>query len=509
MENNKAIRAIILARVSSKEQEDGYSLEVQTERLRQYCERKGLEIIENFEIVESSTRGDRKQFNEIIKLIKSQREPVALVADKIDRVQRNQRETPILDDLIRKGKLELHLNSEGYVIHQFSNAHEIMMWGISVVVARSHTDLLSENVKKSFKRKIETYGEWIAPAPIGYLNQRDDKGKANVIIDPAAGHLMKKIFAEYATGAYTLSEMVTKAKKWGLRTKKGTHVSKSVLHHAVQNPFYYGEMRIKGDLWPHCYEPITTREIFKACEAVRMGWEKKPFQYRGKEFLFRGILTDAVTGKLVTADQKTRVNSKGEKLSWTYLRTSNPDNPERKIYAREDKILAQVENILKRLTIKDEKLLKKTMEYLKSINKGNSESISREVAAFKKEHTEIQQKLDKMVDLVTDGVLTREEFLRKKHQLKERQYELTELIKSYDVVDDKLSRKLIDIINITQNAHKVFKSSTISEKRELLNFLFANLKLNGHKLEYKLAFPFSELEKVANSPKWCRMSDSN
>ena len=146
----KAIKAVILSRVSSKDQQEGYSLEVQTERLEKYCDRKGLHILKKFKIVESSTKGDRKEFMEIIKFIKQHREPIAFVADKVDRIQRSQKETPLLDELVRKGKLELHFNSESYVIHQESTAHELMMWGMGVVIAKCHTDLLSENVKKSF-----------------------------------------------------------------------------------------------------------------------------------------------------------------------------------------------------------------------------------------------------------------------------------------------------------------------------------------------------------------------
>jgi len=185
--SDKATQAVILSRVSSKDQEDGYSLEVQTDRLEKYCMRKNLHVLKRFQIVESSTKGDRTKFTEIIKFIKTQRESVAFVADKVDRIQRSQKETPILDDLIRKGKLELHFNSEGYIIHRDSTAHEMMMWGMGVVIAKSHTDLLSENVKKSLKRKIETYGEWYGPAPIGYLNKRDDRGRGIIIIDLIRG----------------------------------------------------------------------------------------------------------------------------------------------------------------------------------------------------------------------------------------------------------------------------------------------------------------------------------
>lgn len=155
---NTAVKAIILSRVSSKDLEAGYSLEVRKDRLETYCERKGLHIIQTFKLIESSTKGNRKHFMEIIKFIKIEREPIAFVVDKVDRVQRSQKEFAILDELVKQGKLELHFNSEGYVIHQQSRGHELMMWGISVVVAKSHTDLLSENVRKSFKQKIEVHG---------------------------------------------------------------------------------------------------------------------------------------------------------------------------------------------------------------------------------------------------------------------------------------------------------------------------------------------------------------
>ena len=46
------MKAIILARVSTKEQEEGHSIAAQRQRLVDYCARKGLDIIRTFEIVE-------------------------------------------------------------------------------------------------------------------------------------------------------------------------------------------------------------------------------------------------------------------------------------------------------------------------------------------------------------------------------------------------------------------------------------------------------------------------
>lgn len=85
----RATKAVILARVSTDEQEEGYSLDAQDFRLTEYCKNKKLEVVKIFKIVESSTVGDRKEFMEMVAFVKKFGEPIAVVADKIDRAQRN------------------------------------------------------------------------------------------------------------------------------------------------------------------------------------------------------------------------------------------------------------------------------------------------------------------------------------------------------------------------------------------------------------------------------------
>jgi len=60
------MKAIILTRVSTKMQEEGLILLAQNNRLQDYADRKELEVIKTFEIIESSTRGECKQFMEMI-----------------------------------------------------------------------------------------------------------------------------------------------------------------------------------------------------------------------------------------------------------------------------------------------------------------------------------------------------------------------------------------------------------------------------------------------------------
>lgn len=83
VKNANGNKAVIFVRVSSREQKEGYSIDAQLARLRTYCERKNLEIIKEFTIVESSTRGEREKFYEMINFIKNKRNQYHLFVIKL------------------------------------------------------------------------------------------------------------------------------------------------------------------------------------------------------------------------------------------------------------------------------------------------------------------------------------------------------------------------------------------------------------------------------------------
>lgn len=64
------MKAIIFARVSSKEQEDGQSIPAQVRRLTEYALKKNFTIESTFQVTESSSKETRKQFDQIINYVK-------------------------------------------------------------------------------------------------------------------------------------------------------------------------------------------------------------------------------------------------------------------------------------------------------------------------------------------------------------------------------------------------------------------------------------------------------
>jgi site-specific DNA recombinase len=158
------MKAVILARVSTKEQEEGHSIAAQRQRLHDYCTRKGLDVVRVFELVESSTRGERKEFQAMLEFAKAQNETIAIVADAVDRFQRSFKESIQVDDLRKQGVVELHFYREGMVIDQNASSSDILRWDFSVIGAKAYVLNLAENVKRSLEYKRRN-GEWGGKAP--------------------------------------------------------------------------------------------------------------------------------------------------------------------------------------------------------------------------------------------------------------------------------------------------------------------------------------------------------
>lgn len=177
------MKAVILARVSSREQENGMSIDAQLDNLNKYIQRNGLTLLKTFQITESSTKGDRKKFVEMLNFVKAQREKIAIVADCIDRVQRSFKESVELDELRKADKVELHFIRENLRLHRDSKSNEIAMWDLGVFAAKTYVGNLRDNVKRSIDYNTKQ-GIWQSQAPLGYLNRRDDNNKPIIVVDP-------------------------------------------------------------------------------------------------------------------------------------------------------------------------------------------------------------------------------------------------------------------------------------------------------------------------------------
>jgi len=158
-------KAVLYARVSSSEQEQGYSILTQKNLLREHAAKNGFMIVEEFIEVETAKQAGRTQFNRMLAYLKKHPDVHAIPVEKTDRLYRNFPDYVKIDEL----DLEIHLVKEGAVLSKNFASHQRLVHEIKVVLARNYILNLSEETKKGIAEKVKQ-GGYPHPAPVGYRN---------------------------------------------------------------------------------------------------------------------------------------------------------------------------------------------------------------------------------------------------------------------------------------------------------------------------------------------------
>jgi site-specific DNA recombinase len=486
------MKAIILARVSSEEQELGNSIPAQVHKMREYTEHKGLQIHEVQEITESSSIDTRKKFDLIIKTIQASKEPIALVADTIDRVQRSFKESIILGDLLKSGKLQIHFIRENLILHKDSNSSDLIRWDMGVMFARSYVLQLSDNVKRGNEQKVRS-GEWTGKAPIGYLNIPLENEKHTIVPDPERSQYIRKIFEIYGEGNCSMKMLADKMKALGLRSKKGKALSTSMIEFVLKNPFYYGIMLWKGNLYPHKYERIISENLWQRAEAVREGWHKKPFAYAAKPFMFRGLIQCAHCGSTLSPQCKRETN--------VYYSCCNKKCSQTSVYAKEKDFIKIVEKTFRKLVL-PQKMIDEVVESLRSHGKSEQAFHKESMHDLQGQYDKIEDRISKMMDDKYDGSITADMYDKKLKEYKGKQAAILQSMQDHSRADHNYHITASVVLDLAKRAFEIFDCSETLEKRALINFVFQNMRLKDGKLVWDLKEPFNIIVDFADHPIW-------
>ncbi len=475
--------AIILARVSSKDQEENYSIPSQVFRLKEYCKTCNLHIIEIVSLVESSTKGNRAKFQSVLKFIRRYHKPIALVADTIDRVQRGFNETGPLLELTKSGRLEIHFYRERLVINQNSTNADLMRWDFGTLQAKSYVTQLSDNVKRGQEEKLRN-GEWLSRAPFGYKNIHLENGKTWIVPDENAP-IVRKLFQCYATGVCSINELRKILKDTYSITKPS-----SKIHKLLNNPFYCGSMNVKGKIYTHKYEPIITQDLFDAVQDVFLSRHRNKPVYSGKNFVYRSIFTCKECGCIITAEQH-----KGH----IYYHCTQHKGKHGAKWIREEKLTQQIQDLLAKISPSEAEYketiqtLRHRFDYNISTQKQLKQLISSKLALNK-------TKTSRLLDKYLDGMIDDEIYKTKNDELKTEKTSLEKHLLELSRLDNSWFNDLKELIALVKDAPLLFsESSRITEKRQILKLLFSNLQISGDSLCCTWKKPFDRMAFSTNN----------
>jgi Site-specific recombinases, DNA invertase Pin homologs len=498
-------KAIILSRVSTKDQQRlGSSLEAQNLKSKQYAQKLNFDVVKIFSFSESAGPKIRKKFEELLEYLRKNKDVRNIIAENVDRITRNFRDSVDIDDMRINDGLIIHLVQEGIILDARADSNKLFAWESKVFFGKQQLNRISEDVRRSYDYETKN-GKWQSKAPIGYKNIRNEFGKSDIILDNERAFLIRRAFEDYSTGNYSLSELTKRLKEYGLtnNTINQKPLHKSQVHFLLNNPFYFGLMRCKDKLIPHFYKPIIDKVLFDKCQEVKNRLSKKHFKYSDKPFIFRGLIRCAYCDCMISTDRKK------DKYNYLYCSKYKGNCPSLRI--KEEEILEQVKEILKKLIV-PKNILEDLILELRKQKETEEEFQKKEMDLISQELKKNQKRLSNLLDLKIDDSITQDEYDKKGMELRQRQDELRDNLNILNISEEEYSLSLIKLIDMASKAYEIFESSEVEQKRQIINFVLTNLKLRGKTLEFELKKPFDvliNLSNCENRSNWLEREDSN
>ena len=486
-EGSKRKRAVIYARVSSKEQEkEGYSIPAQLKLLKSYAEENGLSIVQEYVDAETAKQTGRTGFTAMVDFLKKESKAKSrerccriLLVEKTDRLYRNLKDWVTIDEI----ELEIHFVKENVVFSQDSHSSEKFMHGIKVLMAKNYIDNLSEETKKGMREKA-AQGIYPSQAPLGYMNV-ECNGKKFIQSDPEIKPVIIKLYEWYATGRYSLLELTRKARSEGLTYRKnGAQIFKSTIYKILTNPIYYGEFYWDGKSYEGTHDPIIVKELFDRVQEVLAYKGKKRTRYQKHHWAFQGLLHCGHCGCALSANK-----AKGEYIYYhcTGYKGKCPEK-----YVREEELARQFGEALKQIQI-DKDVLEWMVLALKESHRDKKQYHDKIISDLQKQFDKLRGRIDAMYIDKLDGKITQVFYERKSEEWRKEQTEILRKIEKHEGANYTYLNEGVKLLELAQKAVFLYDKQNMLEKRRLLNFVLSNSSFKDGKINPIFRKPFDLL----------------
>ena len=468
------------------EEKQVLSIDAQLSELRAFASKENLPVAGEFtESMTAKTPG-RPIFNQILDRIE-RGEAQGILSWHPDRLARNSVDGGRIIYLLDCGQLK----SLKFGSFWFENTPQgKFMLNLAFGQSKLYSDNLSDNVKRAIREKLRR-GEWPGWAPTGYLNDRNVR---KVVIDPQKGPLVRRLFETYASGRSSMQQLRILAYEWGLTTRQNSLLAKSMIETMLRNPFYYGHMRINGELYEGIHAPLISKETFDQVQAV-LKHRGRPHTQKKHYYPFVGLATCHSCGCSITAERQ-----KGH----VYYRCTKKRDACSEPYVREESIAEQARAAIEAVALPDD-----IYEKIKSALANERADSTQPVASLSEQLSKIQIKLQRLLDAHLEGVLERPEYLAKKEELLTRKLELEERIGQLKQTATGWLESAGNFLSAAHQAGKLAASGDLESQRDFLKKLGSNVRLSRKTLLISHPLPWSILAKSREKNVWLPGTDSN
>lgn len=227
----KKLRAVFYARVSTEEEEQLNAIEKQIEENRDVISAKGWALIDEY-IDKGITGTQTKKRNEYMRMlddIRKDKFDIIVVKDQ-SRLQRNTMDWYIFLNEIVQNQKKLYL----YLENTFFDSKDKFIFGIKAMMAEEYSRDLSKKGNAAKRRRQEKGKPIITNRTWGFKNINGE-----ILIDEEEAKLVTRIYQLFADG-FGGRVVARILRDEGVRNRNGKTLSENTIRDIVKNPLYKG-----------------------------------------------------------------------------------------------------------------------------------------------------------------------------------------------------------------------------------------------------------------------------
>lgn len=510
--NNKAIAIL---RVSSLRQKDNTSHETQEKEVISYCGDLCLKLIRVFPIIESAKDSDnRKEYN--FALDWGMRNDARHILFYIyDRESRNLTDNERNEKLIRTDKIVIHYVKEKKVIHSDSPDSEFFLRDINAVTNKHFIRNLRSKVIDAQRTKAES--GWLPGnhVPLGYCHVKikDSDGKelkrGTTIGVTLNQKEVSQVIREYELRGYhklSLSQIrKTIISEGYVSTEEIRGYHTSAIERRLKSRFYRGYFTYRGVEYQGKHELFISKELRDAVDETigEFGYSKPSRGIFGNGWIKCAVPRCGCN--IVYDPKRKKIKETGEIKLFPYYHCTNGRGVHKTLVGMnitEDELFKQFGSALDRISI-SKYLAQKIADALNSEHRVASSALKKEIESYRLGLDQLERKEDSLYDDLKIGILDEVGYQRQLNRVREERRRLTDLLESSSkAINGQYLETAKSTLELASNLKLLWLSRSREERRDLLNLVLSNPKLDGLTVYYDLKKPFKTISKMREDQSW-------
>lgn len=496
-------KVAIYCRVSTTEQaEEGYSIDEQNIKIREYCEREGHEIYNLYEDrgISGKNITNRPGIKQLLQDATENKFDLVIVW-KLNRISRKLLDILNIVELLNKHNIAFRSLTENFETETPSGKLQLNIMG---AIGEFERETIAENVKMGLLARAKE-GRWNGGVVLGYdlveLNNEGKKRKNTVLkINEKEANTVRRIFELYSQG-HGYKAVVNRINKEGHKTKRNGEFAVSTVKEILQNPVYIGKIRynVRQDwskkrrnninanpiLSDGIHEPIIDVETWNKVQVILKERSKKHNKVYDCEFPLTGILKCPVCGAGMTINRSTAKRKDGTRRINEYYSCGNWKNKGTAV-CNSNSIRVEVadEYVLNKIMdlINDESILRKVVDNINNNKSTKLKPILQQLEQINKEIEKLMDKKSKNIELFEDGILDKSELSTRvkaiNDDIEKLKYREQELKQDLQLAEgDPIPFEIVN--EVMQRFKEVFfEMSTSQQRKQLIHLLVSKITIN-------------------------------